>query len=70
MPINENGSIKILKKFKLNKLGNYEDVWENFGQFLKKNKKIPTLGRQIINTEKTINYMYESSKKEKIIYFK
>ena len=70
LPINNNGSINILKKFKLKELGNYDDVWKNFGLALTKNTKISNLGEHIINTEKTIKYMYESSLKEKVVYFK
>ena len=70
LPINNNGSFKILKKFKLKELGNYDDVWKNFGLALTKNTKIPNLGNHIINTEKTIKFMYESSLKEKVVYFK
>ena len=70
LPFNKNGSINILKSFSINKLGNYTDVWKSYNEALNYNKKIPNLGRFIINTEKTINYMYESSRKGRIINFK
>ena len=70
LPLDENNRGKLIKKFKLNQLGTYDDIWKNFGLTLKKKTKNLCSGDKVINTEKTIRFMYESANKEKVIYFK
>ena len=70
LPLNENNTGKLIKKFKFNQLGTYDDIWKNFGLTLKNKTKNLCSGDKVINTEKTIRFMYESANKEKVIYFK
>ena len=57
LPVKKNGSFKVLKKFRYSDLGNYGNVWDNFGYAIKKNKKIPNLGKNVLNTEKVIFFI-------------
>ena len=70
LPVNRNGTLKVIKKFDLKDLGNYKDVWENFGYAIRRNKQIPNFGKLVLNTERVISDMYESSRKNKVIYYK
>ncbi len=36
LPVKKNGSFKVLKKFRYSDLGNYGNVWDNFGYAIKK----------------------------------
>ena len=66
--LNENNTGKLIKKFKLNQLGTYDDIWKNFGLTLKNKTKICSGDKVLIPKNYTI--YVRVANKEKVIYFK